>query len=687
MVCTSRQKGQAMHIDVKSALGRVGACIATLVLAVSLTPAVAHADQVQGDTFELRPVGGYIPLDKEINEVAGSSDTSFRKTREAYPEKYRSDQQPWAAGIRVKDQESTPICWAFCVTTVAEYSFAKESYEQRGTVSEVSPAHLAYFLFNRVVDPLGNTAGDSNLCIDSDGWPITGGSQWQAMQHLATYSGMGLEANTRFEQLTEHIVYDKDSKKNVWVGSQQVYDDAYAYDDYITQQECIMSTLRGENLAEDVSKIKQLVSTYGAVAAGMECDKIRFFEEELQAGKNFESGHSFYNFTGSCRPNHAVTIIGWDDSYAASNFSHAHNVYGQALTIQGKSGETIELTEEEALEMTTPPGDGAWIVQNSWGAGCHENGCFYMSYYCPEVRGADFLYAFDMQPADTYEYNFQYDGNTAPFDATDTGNEAFRTMSGTSAANVYTNTTDGPITIDGVGFTVWTQGEVGYEVSVYTALTDADDPTSGLLAGTTSATTTSAGSKTVALSEPVTIGAGERFAIVFDFLADDTGFGVEQGFVNAYYGFVAQLDPGQSFFRGADSDTWEDMYQYDSCFRIKGLGNSLDPARATYTVEFVDGQGKVLDTQKVAHGKAAKAPCVSPRKGYLFSGWSCDFSHVTSNLVVSATWKSVPDWCVTPRPIVTPTWQPNFVMRSYNYMWLEAVHMQRCLKSLFRLCR
>ena len=58
--------------------------------------------------------------------------------------------------------------------------------------------------------------------------------------------------------------------------------------------------------------------------------------------------------------NHAVTIVGWDDNYSASNFLEGHQ----------------------------PPANGAWIVKNSWGAESNEfphknkwgnDGYFYLS--------------------------------------------------------------------------------------------------------------------------------------------------------------------------------------------------------------------------------------------------------------------------------------------------------------------
>ena len=64
-----------------------------------------------------------------------------------------------------------------------------------------------------------------------------------------------------------------------------------------------------------------------------------------------------------------------------------------------------------------------------------------------------------------------------------------------------------------------------------------------------------------------------------------------------------------------------------------------EPVIVTYTVTFVDGQGKTLKTQKVESGKAATAPAAPKRSGYTFTGWDRDFSKVTRNMTVTAKWK------------------------------------------------
>ena len=84
-------------------------------------------------------------------------------------------------------------------------------------------------------------------------------------------------------------------------------------------------------------------------------------------------------------PNHAVSVVGWDDNYPKENFG-------------------IE-----------PPGDGAWIVKNSWGTAFGENGFLYVSYYDQSFLqyspGTIFQYATAIIIENTVPYNknYQYD--------------------------------------------------------------------------------------------------------------------------------------------------------------------------------------------------------------------------------------------------------------------------------------
>ncbi len=61
-----------------------------------------------------------------------------------------------------------------------------------------------------------------------------------------------------------------------------------------------------------------------------------------------------------------------------------------------------------------------------------------------------------------------------------------------------------------------------------------------------------------------------------------------------------------------------------------------------WTVTFTDGRGRTLAAVEVKDGESAEKPSDPHRYGYSFAGWDADFSAVTSDLTVNATWKEEP---------------------------------------------
>ena len=78
----------------------------------------------------------------------------------------------------------------------------------------------------------------------------------------------------------------------------------------------------------------------------------------------------------------------------------------------------------------------------------------------------------------------------------------------------------------------------------------------------------------------------------------------------------------------------------------------------TYRVTFTDGNCKVINTQDVKKGDAAKAPANPSLDGYTFKGWDQDFSKITKDLTVNALWKQNPAPAPEPTPEPTPEPEP-----------------------------
>lgn len=172
---------------------------------------------------------------------------------------------------------------------------------------------------------------------------------------------------------------------------------------------------------------------------------------------------------------HGVTLVGWDDNFPKENFNE------------------------------TPPGDGAWILRNTWGekASRTEKGFFYMSYY---EQGIGDISLLDMEPADNYSGIYQYDGDSDTSYGTGHGSDY-----GFLQANVFTARQDENITA--IGFYI-NNYNVPYEAEIYALEPDFSDPRDGTLLTSVSGTADYIGYYTVPLSPGCGVRAGQNFSVV-----------------------------------------------------------------------------------------------------------------------------------------------------------------------------
>ncbi len=124
----------------------------------------------------------------------------------------------------------------------------------------------------------------------------------------------------------------------------------------------------------DNDNLKNAVLNYGAVYVSMRWDGPQYSSSAYWN----DATHAYY-YNGSGDSDHAVAIVGWDDNYPRTNFA------------------------------TTPPGDGAFIVRNSWGSAWGDAGYFYISYY-DNILASGVSYSFlNAEPTTNFGRIYQYD--------------------------------------------------------------------------------------------------------------------------------------------------------------------------------------------------------------------------------------------------------------------------------------
>ncbi|HEY3379229.1 MAG TPA: Ig-like domain-containing protein, partial [Armatimonadota bacterium] len=306
--------------------------------------------------------------------------------------------------------------------------------------------------------------------------------------------------------------------------------------------------LPGRTSPTDNNNIKQALQDYGAVSTTMCWDN----------GSYNANTNSFY-FPGSAALNHAVTIVGWDDTYSRSKF------------------------------WTTPPGDGAFIIKNSWGSGWGESGYFYISYY-DTVLGYELNPVFpNVESPSNYGRIYQYDtlGMVDLFCTSTSGTGWF--------ANVFT--AQATETISAASWYTYLPG-ASYTLRVYTNPTGGPIGTGKLIANQ-SGTLNFPGYQTIKLTTPVPVTAGQKFSVVVRLTTVANDFQIPVEYPWSGYSSRATSAAGQSYVSDGGtswSDITSSVYGANVCLKAfaSGIPTTATPVISPNGGTFSDSQTVTL---------------------------------------------------------------------------------------------
>lgn len=217
----------------------------------------------------------------------------------------------------VKDQQDTGLCWDFALNAAAELSLIASGQETKAL--DLSEYYVAAHIAR-----LSSDYRDQ----------VNGGDYGLDAESVRDFIGedflpLSLESKFPYSRLENGLSLTNEEDKDYDYEIDRVsYMDNYAPDE------------------EKRKLIKQSIVDYGGVFAAVNGSDISSVSEE----ENEYACYSTRLFV-----NHAVTIVGWDDDYSASNFK------------------------------TEPKGNGAWLVKNSYGYELMDGGMYgsyhWMSYY------------------------------------------------------------------------------------------------------------------------------------------------------------------------------------------------------------------------------------------------------------------------------------------------------------------
>lgn len=406
---------------------RITACLLAAVL-TSLTGSPLYAHAVQNNQNRLH----YVPLSDGWSAKPAGNMT--------IPASY--DLRKAGLGTSVKEQGDYGVCWSFAAMNSLESTLVAKDPDV-----DLSEWHLAYYAYS---DVFGFSVG----------------------KDYTTEEKFRLGGN--FETLSPMLCS--------WLGP--VSEKTFPYGDFSVLDE---QKTAQELQSEAQYHVTKAVEFFRQPPDGEELEScIQAAKAAIYEGHalslSYSENDKYYNHAsdayycpdeGLDGTYHAVSVIGWDDGYDASNFKR------------------------------DPGRDGAWLIKNSWGTDSCDNGYFWLSYADKSIYE---MYYLEAEPAQKHSDNYGHDdfgcGVALSVELEDTH---------AKVANVFEAQQDSYVT-DVMFFS--TMPQVEYEVQVFSNLRYKDKPDSGLPSAVTKGSVTNPGYHTITLDQPMKITEGQAFSVV-----------------------------------------------------------------------------------------------------------------------------------------------------------------------------
>lgn len=248
---------------------------------------------------------------------------------------YSAKYDPRSLGLvtSVKNQGQWGLCWDYAAMSTAESSLIKTGLANYSV--DLSELHSAYVAYKKYANNT-NKRSFTTFCNDGGNWGLV---------YYAMNDGYGpvLESTVPWQEPTDDFTLSDSIFSSHAYELQKIYMLKYSADQ------------------ESINKVKWLISNYGAATISLYMYYTNGWGFKEAGSVNGDA--SFYFPQNINTTNHGLSVVGWDDNYPATGFG------------------------------VTAPGNGAWLVKNSYGSGDTRLGSGYMwvSYFDGSMYNDDMV--------------------------------------------------------------------------------------------------------------------------------------------------------------------------------------------------------------------------------------------------------------------------------------------------------